>query len=86
MIRKMVNGNKTPRTKKINTIENQISKIINDLNKLREREGQLRTELIQIQKQRRKLENRKSLLQSVEKNIIYPGRKRKLPNITPRIL
>jgi division protein CdvB (Snf7/Vps24/ESCRT-III family) len=86
MIRKMVNGNKTPRTKKINTIENQISKIINDLNKLREREGQLRTELIQIQKQRRKLENRKSLLQSVEKNIIYPGRKRKLPNITPRKL
>jgi|TARA_X000000368_G_scaffold388957_1_gene350888 division protein CdvB (Snf7/Vps24/ESCRT-III family) len=82
----MVNGNKTPRTKKINTIENQISKIINDLNKLREREGQLRTELIQIQKQRRKLENRKSLLQSVEKNIIYPGRKRKLPNITPRKL
>jgi len=86
MIRKMVNGNKTPRTKKINTIENQISKIINDLDKLREREGQLRTELIQIQKQRRKLENRKSLLQSVEKNIIYPGRKRKLPNITPRKL
>lgn len=86
MIRIMVNGNKTPRTKKINTIENQISKIINDLNKLREREGQLRTELIQIQKQRRKLENRKSLLQSVEKNIIYPGRKRKLPNITPRKL
>jgi|TARA_R110002050_G_scaffold456_2_gene3061 division protein CdvB (Snf7/Vps24/ESCRT-III family) len=86
MIRRMVNGNKTPRTKKINTIENQISKIINDLNKLREREGQLRTELIQIQKQRRKLENRKSLLQSVEKNIIYPGRKRKLPNITPRKL
>ena len=84
MIRRM--GNKTPRTKKINTIENQISKIINDLNKLREREGQLRTELIQIQKQRRKLENRKSLLQSVEKNIIYPGRKRKLPNITPRKL
>tara|TARA_B100001173_G_C15930641_1_gene522570 strand:+ start:114 stop:362 length:249 start_codon:yes stop_codon:yes gene_type:complete len=82
----MVNGNKTPRTKKINTIENQISKIINDLNKLREREGQLRTELIQIQKQRRKLENEKSLLQSVEKNIIYPGRKRKLPNITPRKL
>ena len=86
MIRRMVNSNKTPRTKKINTIENQISKIINDLNKLREREGQLRTELIQIQKQRRKLENRKSLLQSVEKNIIYPGRKRKLPNITPRKL
>ena len=86
MIRRMVNGNKTPRTKKINTIENQISKIINDLNKLMEREGQLRTELIQIQKQRRKLENRKSLLQSVEKNIIYPGRKRKLPNITPRKL
>ncbi len=86
MIRRMVNGNKTPRTKKINTIENQISKIINDLNKLREREGQLRTELIQIQKQRRKLENEKSLLQSVEKNIIYPGRKRKLPNITPRKL
>ena len=27
MIRRMVNGNKTPRTKKINTIENQISKI-----------------------------------------------------------
>ena len=86
MIRRMVNSNKTPRTKKINTIENQISKIINDLNKLREREGQLRTELIQIQKQRRKLENEKSLLQSVEKNIIYPGRKRKLPNITPRKL
>lgn len=86
MIRRMVNGNKTPRTKKINTIENQISKIINELNKLREREGQLRTELIQIQKQRRKLENEKSLLQSVEKNIIYPGRKRKLPNITPRKL
>jgi division protein CdvB (Snf7/Vps24/ESCRT-III family) len=86
MIRRMVNSNKTPRTKKINTIENQISKIINELNKLREREGQLRTELIQIQKQRRKLENEKSLLQSVEKNIIYPGRKRKLPNITPRKL
>jgi len=86
MIRRMVNGNKTPRTKKINTIENQISKIINELNKLREREGQLRTELIQIQKQRRKLENKKSLLQSVEKNIIYPRRKRKLPNITPRKL
>ena len=86
MIRRMVNGNKTPRTKKINTIENQISKIINELNKLREREGQLRTELIQIQKQRRKLENEKSLLQSVEKNIIYPRRKRKLPNITPRKL
>jgi division protein CdvB (Snf7/Vps24/ESCRT-III family) len=86
MIRRMVNSNKTPRTKKINTIENQISKIINELNKLREREGQLRTELIQIQKQRRKLENKKSLLQSVEKNIIYPGRKRKLPNITPRKL
>ncbi len=86
MIRRMVNSNKTPRTKKINTIENQISKIINELNKLRKREGQLRTELIQIQKQRRKLENEKSLLQSVEKNIIYPGRKRKLPNITPRKL
>jgi len=86
MIRRMVNSNKTPRTKKINTIENQISKIINELNKLREREGQLRTELIQIQKQRRKLENKKSLLQSVEKNIIYPRRKRKLPNITPRKL
>ncbi len=86
MIRRMVNGNKTPRTQKINNIENQISKIINDLDKLREREGQLRTELIQIQKQRRKLKHRKSLLESIEKNVIYPGRRRKLPNITPRKL
>ncbi len=86
MIRRMVNGNKTPRTQKINNIENQISKIINELDKLREREGQLRTELIQIQKQRRKLKHRKSLLESIEKNVIYPGRRRKLPNITPRKL
>ena len=63
MIRRMVNGNKTPRTQKINNIENQISKIINELDKLREREGQLRTELIQIQKQRRKLKHRNILLE-----------------------
>ena len=80
----MVNNNKTPRTRKINTIENKIEKIISELDALRRREGVIRIEmerinkeLKRIEKKRIELEKEKEYLQTVDKNIIYPGRRRR---------
>ena len=67
MIRRMVNGKsprKTPRTKKINNKKSKTSQILNVIEKLAQRErqlkvelAQLKVELIQVRKQKHMLYN-----------------------------
>ena len=55
----MVNNNKTPRTRKINTIENKIEKIISELDALRRREGVIRIEMERINKELKRIEKKR---------------------------
>ena len=77
MIRRMVNGKsprKTPRTKKINNKKSKTSRILNVIDKLTQRErqlkvelAQLKVELIQVRKQKHMLYNSLTKITSPKK-------------------
>jgi len=61
---------KTPRTKAINNIEDRLSSINTKLLQIRKREGEVRLEIMKIQKERKKFETLKRELMSKEKNVL----------------
>jgi len=61
---------KTPRTKAINNIEDKLNSINTKLLQIRKREGEVRLEIMKIQKERKKFETLKRELMSKEKNVL----------------
>ena len=70
MIRRMVNyksPRKSPRTKKTNNKKSKTSQILNVIEKLAQRERQLKVELIQLRKQKHMLYNSLTKITSPKK-------------------
>tara|TARA_B100001741_G_scaffold266539_1_gene232333 strand:- start:19 stop:234 length:216 start_codon:yes stop_codon:yes gene_type:complete len=70
MIRRMVNyksPRKSPRIKKINNKKSKTSQILNAIDKLTQRERQLKAELIQVRKQKHMLYNSLTKITSPKK-------------------